>query len=329
MSNNASPTSAKSLEKLETALDETIQEETCRSGWAGSHLLLNRETGQVLEINCKSWRCPKHRKKWLMKWRVVVSRELKVNPVNKLITLTCASDCTPEQLTLARQLLCRDLRKEFEYFDYLSVLEFTSKTRLPHLHLMARCDYIPQNLLSEMWSKATKSAGIKASPIVYIEAPRSQDAAAVYALSYALSGHEKGQDIPDEWHGRKISYSKGFFKAGTVKEHWISWIKETFEEPEDAEWEVISRPLPLMERHLMERHLPGSASAPASEPDEITSATTEQSKAALPRSVAPSGRLEDGDDCGSFASARISSPLNQTNQTSATPCETIRPNLLL
>jgi hypothetical protein len=238
LSNNASSTSAKKPDEELADIPELFD---CRSTYARTHVLFNKITGEVLEMNCKSWRCNRHRQKWLYKWRIVVTRELVVNPVNKLITLTLAEDCFPEKLNLARQLFCREVRANYENFDYLSILEFTSRTRLPHLHLLARASFLPQRFVSETWQKATSAASIKPSPVVWIEAPHTQEAAAQYALSYALDGHSKHQDIPDHWRGRKISYSRQFFRYASVREHWLAWIREKFGETEEesANWTVI------------------------------------------------------------------------------------------
>lgn len=222
-------------------LEEQLLEEICISKYARNHRIFNQVTREVKELNCKSWRCPRHRKSWLHKWKIVVSRELRVNPVNKLITLTCAEDCTPAQLTLARQLFFEKWRKEYGRIEYLSVLEFTSSTRLPHLHILARATYVQQKKVSACWRYATVGAKIKPSPIVYIERPRSQEAASVYALSYALNGSAKGQDIPDDWKGNKITYSKGFFQSAKVSEHWRNWIIETFGEDKPEHWHIIPK----------------------------------------------------------------------------------------
>lgn len=230
-----------SLSLSEAIIDEQLQEEICISKYARSHLMLNTKTHEVKVMNCKSWRCPKHRKSWLQKWRIIVSRETAINPINKLITLTCASEGTPQQLCRARQLFFRDWRKANGSIEYFSVLEFTSQSRLPHLHILARGNYFRQKTVSALWASATAAAGFAASPIVYIEKPRSQQAASIYALSYALSGHSKGQDIPENWSGRKITYSKGFFRAASTEEHWHNWIAETFGEDKPENWTVISK----------------------------------------------------------------------------------------
>lgn len=225
---------------LDEALSEQIDEEECISRYARTHVLFNTSTREVVPMNCKSWRCPKHRNSWKHRWTVIVSRETAINPVNKLVTLTCAGQAAPEQLTLARQLFFRNIRKEYGSFEYFSVLEFTSKTRLPHLHLLARGLFIPQKLLSDIWASATFSAGIARSSVVWIEAPKSQQSASVYALSYAISGQDKGQEIPKSWRGRKISYSRGFFIASPAKEHWLSYIRELYGNTQGHQWTTLS-----------------------------------------------------------------------------------------
>jgi hypothetical protein len=225
------------IERLSEAVNELLEESQCISQYATNHRLFSTSTGEFREVNCKSWKCPKHRKSWLWKQKTIVTRELLHNPINKIITLTLAEKCSPEQLNLARQLLCRDLRKDNNEFQYLSVLEFTSKTRLPHLHILARSCYIPQKQLSDLWRKATTASKILASPIVYIEAPRDQAAASIYALSYALDGYNKRQDIPKDWKGRKISYSKKFFSKST-KEIWKEALTEIYGPPSNEKWVI-------------------------------------------------------------------------------------------
>jgi len=228
------------------------EEVVCRSTFARTHYLYNPVTREVLPLNCKSWRCPLHQKSWLHKWRAIASFELKSHPVDRLATLTCASECSPEQLVLAKQLLFRELRKEYGKIDYFSVLEFTTKSRLPHLHLLLRCDYINQRILSRKWLKSTTAAGIKPSPIVYIEKPRSQSGSALYALKYALSGAEKDQAIPDSWRGRKITYSKEFFHASTSsiwQEVLRTWLGDKYS-ADKSDWHLLPD-IPPIPRSLL------------------------------------------------------------------------------
>lgn len=226
---------------LDDVITEQIEEEECISRYARSHVLFNTRTREVVPMNCKSWRCPKHRNSWKHRWTVIVSRETSINPVNKLVTLTCASQATPGQLVLARQNFFRAIRKEYGSFEYFSVLEFTSKSRLPHLHLLGRGLYIPQRDLSNLWANATESAHIDRSPVVWIETPHSQKSASVYALSYAVNGESKGQEIPKDWRGRKISYSRQFFTVCSARQHWQSYIHELYGNSLSTEWTTLSR----------------------------------------------------------------------------------------
>ncbi len=215
--------------------------EICYQPFNRYRVLYNPVTHDVLDLNCKSYRCPKHQKSWLHRWQVITLREVEFNPVDKLITLTCSSTCTPSQMALAKQLLMRRLREKYQSFEYISVLEFGTVKRYPHLHMLARSKYIYQKVLSAMWAKSCVEAKIRYSPVVYIEAPRSQKNAALYALKYALNGAEKGQAIPETWKGRKITYSKGFFTKCSAKEHWQEYLKEHFGEKEREIWQLKTK----------------------------------------------------------------------------------------
>lgn len=215
-------------------LQETVTElPVCRSRFARERFLFNPVTRETIALNCKSWRCEVHQGKWLHKWRSVVSWQLKRRPVDRLVTLTFAADCKPHQMIKAKKLLLEDLRLLYGEVEYLSVLEFSTIARLPHLHMLWYSAFIPQEELSYLWARATILAGIKASSVVYIEKPRSQDGSAFYALKYALSGAEKGQVIPDNWDGRKVTYSDNFFEKSVAK-IWKELIQTWLADKEQA-----------------------------------------------------------------------------------------------
>lgn len=198
-------------------LKETVTElPVCKSRFARERFLFNPVSRETVQINCKSWRCEVHQKNWLHKWRAVASWQLARHPVDRLVTLTFAEDCKPSQMIRAKKLLLEDLRLLYGKVEYLSVLEFTTLARLPHLHMLWYSTFIPQSELSYLWARATLLSGLAASPVVYIEKPRAQDGAAFYALKYALSGAEKGQAIPDDWDGRKVTYSENFFEKSVA-----------------------------------------------------------------------------------------------------------------
>jgi hypothetical protein len=209
-------------------IEKTVTElPVSRSRFARERFLFNPVSRETLPLNCKSWRCEVHQKNWLHKWRAVVSWQLARKPVDRLVTLTFAANCKPAQMVTAKKLLLEDLRRLYGKVEYLSVLEFTTIARLPHLHMLWYAAFVPQDELSFLWARATLLSGLRASPVVYIEKPRSQDGSAFYALKYALSGAEKGQAIPDDWDGRKVTYSDGFFEQSVAKiwkeiiENWL------------------------------------------------------------------------------------------------------------
>jgi hypothetical protein len=228
----------------------------CRSEYAKAHYLINRITGEKIAINCKSWRCPVHKKNWLQKWRAVCSWQLEQKPVDRLATLTTAERCNPADLALARQYLFADLRSFYGSIEYFAVLEFTTKTRLPHLHLLLYGCYIEQAHLSGLWFKATHFTGIKPAYIVYVEKPRSQNGSALYALKYAINPDKDNQDIPEDWRGRKVTYSDNFFSkpvAAIWKELLTQWLeKKGISASESGSWYVAKELSELEETFLTE-----------------------------------------------------------------------------
>lgn len=211
--------------------------EVCYYEYNRNHVLISKN-GTISELNCKSWRCPRHRGNWKYRWYVTISREVANFPIDKLITLTLSERCTPKQLRRAREYLCEYIRFLYGRFSYLYVLEFTSSTRLPHLHMIARSKYIQQSILSDLWDLSCREAGIKSSPIVYIEAPHNQFAGATYALKYALSGDSKDQSIPNSWKGRKVGYSRDFFHKPRA-DYWKEYIESKYPGQEKEQFEVM------------------------------------------------------------------------------------------
>lgn len=232
---------------LATATDFTEKEilnllidqgQVCYYEYNRNHVLISPD-GTISELNCKSWRCPRHRGNWKFRWWLTISREVAVRPINKLITLTLSERCSPRQLRRSREYLCEYIRQLYGEFSYLYVLEFTVSSRLPHLHMIARAKYIKQSILSDIWDLSCREAGIKSSPVVYIEKPRNQGAGATYALKYAFNGDEKNQSIPDTWKGRKVGYSRNFFAKPRI-EYWNDYIREKYGEREVEKFEVMT-----------------------------------------------------------------------------------------
>jgi hypothetical protein len=214
----------------------------CKSEFANAHWLtdgLNK-----WELNCKSWRCPIHRESWRHKWLVVANRNLAHLPVNRLINLTTAEWCEPKQLARAKQLFVRDMQKACLGFEYFSVLEFNQKKTQPHCHLLARVGFVVKDcVLSDAWSRATVSAGMKEAYIIWQDEPRDQEDCLRYVLKYSFA-NDKNQDVPDSWKGRKITYSTGFFYK-PIAEIWQDYINELHPENVSRETEdvwVVDKP---------------------------------------------------------------------------------------
>lgn len=70
-----------------------------------------------------------------------------------------------ERRRLDLQHLVQSLRRRGYEFEYLKIVE-THKSGKVHLHLLVLCDFIPQELLSDLWERATRGT----SRIVHIEA---------------------------------------------------------------------------------------------------------------------------------------------------------------
>lgn len=213
----------------------------CRSRYCREHIFLELGTGRLIEMNCKSPRCERHFASWRHKWLTILIRETLSRPVERLVTLTTAAKCEEWQLRRAKQLLFREVRKDYGDFEYFATLEEFSETRLPHLHMLVRSEFIPQPVLSRLWEKSTKAALMKPASVVWIEKPKSEISSSSYMLKYMTKNTE--QQISDDWTGRKISYSRNFFQKKT-SEMWADYIKERFGN--------VSRETPLILRQYDE-----------------------------------------------------------------------------
>jgi hypothetical protein len=124
---------------------------------------------------------------------------------NRLITLTIRPSCYKDPRDAydqtRRQLsqLSKGLRLVLKEFEYLRVLEAT-KAGWPHYHLVARCPFIKQTVLSKMWQKLTNA------PIVDVR--RIDQAQGVF--NYVMKYLAKQVEVP--WTKRRISWTRNFFQ---------------------------------------------------------------------------------------------------------------------
>lgn len=205
----------------------------CIYAFTRKHVLLDVDNAKSYEMNCHSFRCPKHGKSWRNKWRVVLKFGRTDYSNVKCLTLTTAPPCaTPEQLWLASKLFWNYLRRYSSHQkianpEFFQVLEFTTETQLPHFHVLVGMDYIPQAVISEIWASATVQAGMTKAYVVWIEKLKNPEKAVNYAISYALDGKKKMQEIPLHYRSRKVRYSKQFFNAPT-REIWSNFLATTY-----------------------------------------------------------------------------------------------------
>ncbi len=102
------------------------------------------------------------------------------------------------------------IRKKVKSFEYVRILEL-HKNGMPHWHLLAKCPYIPQSLLSDIWARYTGSV------IVDVRAVDKYFNAVQYVVKYMA----KVKYI--QWTNRRISWSKNFFppREETDSEDWL------------------------------------------------------------------------------------------------------------
>jgi hypothetical protein len=176
-----------------------------------SVLVKEHSTGaQAATLRCRSWTCefcgPNRR-------RQLVALARSGHP-DKFITLTASPQAgdSPVQRAKAlarawRVILARAKRLwKGKKWEYLAVFEATKRGE-PHLHIIARCPFVPQRWLSEQAKDIVKS------PIVDIRAVKSERQVAAYVTKYI------GKDP---------------HRFGTCKRYWHSahWSQTDPEEPE-------------------------------------------------------------------------------------------------
>jgi len=154
----------------------------------------------IMLLACKRWGCDH--------CGVVraadLSRRIVAAKPNKFITLTVANNLFESPRAAYDETRRRlpkwstKVRKHVGSFEYCRVLEMTA-AGYPHYHLLARCGYIPQHLLSTMW------AGLTGSPIVDIRQIRHGQNSVNYVCKYLR------KQAYCTFTNRRVSWTKGFF----------------------------------------------------------------------------------------------------------------------
>lgn len=175
----------------------------CLTGWS---LTLDRRV--FIGTCCGAFSCPHCGPR--KQFKMAIMCELACP--TKLITLTVnpslykepreAYDETRRQISE----MTKKLRAILEEFEYLRVLETTTKG-WPHYHLVARCPFIKQHVLSKMWKEHS------GAPIVDIRSIDQQLGVFGYVCKYL----GKQESVP--WTKRRISWTRNFFKKAERADH--------------------------------------------------------------------------------------------------------------
>jgi hypothetical protein len=132
-------------------------------------------------LRCKQWQCPTCAP---INRRLLLKR-LEPFKATTFLTLTCnptlhtSSHAAFRTMSVSLNYLIKRLRRAFpaQPITYFLIWERT-KAGWPHAHMLLNAPYIPQAMLSRMWTQLT------GAPIVDIRAVRSQKDAQSYLTKY-------------------------------------------------------------------------------------------------------------------------------------------------
>lgn len=150
-------TDSKGIAKAQAAYAKQIESAKPQCG-TGSILLQHEESGSVryAPILCHKWSCDY----CSTRRRLETLEKIKAGHPERHIVLTLKPK---ENITIKDQIqFLRDaftklktkIRRTFEKFEYLAVIELTKKGT-PHMHILQRGTYIPYRWLKDAWSTFT------------------------------------------------------------------------------------------------------------------------------------------------------------------------------
>lgn len=154
---------------------------------------------EAASLKCRTWTCPDCQR--------MRQRELKrlgrAGKPTKFITLTISPTVGDGPADRARilvrawRLIVKRARRHFhwKHLPYLVVIEAT-KAGEPHLHILARCGYLPQKWLSECMAELAQS------PIVWIEACDGSTRVAAYVAKYIGKAPHKFPGCKRYWRSQ-------------------------------------------------------------------------------------------------------------------------------
>lgn len=230
----------------------------CRSKFARLFDSVSIKTGERQEINCKSWRCIKHREKWGRRWSMCLAERLKTMKIDLLVNLTTSEMVDNETIFKALRRFMQKFRVHFGPTEYLKVVEYNKKHTQPHFHLLVSCPGLqlatmpakyrtkegsklswPYNIyawIKTAWAECVLyfAPATKRITQVWCQPPGSSEASAKYAIGYVTGKSNKNEEPDQTWTGRKLTYSKKFFDR-PASEYWREILTQLFGErdPED------------------------------------------------------------------------------------------------
>lgn len=229
----------------------------CRSKFARLFNSVSIKTGTVCEINCKSWRCKKHRPMWGYKWHRIISERLKEYNITLLVNLTTAEFVDNIVIHRALKRFMERFREHFGPTEYIRVTEYNKNHTQPHFHMLVHCPNLkfppmPEKFREEQWKKLSYpdnvfhwiqstwaecleyfAPGLHRTTVVWCQPPASDVASAKYAVNYITGKNSKDKDEePDDtWGGRKLCYSKKFFDKPAMQ-IWKDYLIRKFGKPD-------------------------------------------------------------------------------------------------
>ncbi len=147
-------------------------------------------------MRCKSWEC-----ETCFEYRLHLLKQLAASgKPTTFITLTASPAAGDTAAAAARSLvhawrmIVQRAKREgvIDSIQYLCVFEETKQGR-PHLHILARCGYVPQQWLSDRMQEYARS------PIVDIRAIRDAGQAAAYIAKYVSKGPARYDGTKRYW----------------------------------------------------------------------------------------------------------------------------------
>lgn len=225
----------------------------CRSKFSRIFQAVDILSGTITDINCKSWRCPRHKEKWYKKWGTIIKSQLEYTPCTLLLNLTTSEFVDWQVIEKALRRFMLKWRQFAGPTEYVKVVEYNRKQTQPHFHLLL---YSPKMKIPPMppdypkdrswpdhifrvaqfiWLNALRYAApfAKDTTVVWCQPPKSGAAAAQYAVGYITQKGKQDEEPNETWRGRRITFSKNFF-WNTPRILWAEKLREWFGPPTET-----------------------------------------------------------------------------------------------